>query len=610
MPNKSTNSNDNASIGIWKADFNKRVIVGFGQFVQIIKASDNKLSFDTFFQKIPENKRENFQLKFNNIAKGNDFDISIEFQSDIDSTQIQLLEYDKSTATAWGSICKCKNQTIYDEIVLSNNTESLLRLIRDDISNDTIYKILNEVLKFTKSNRVSIIFYNKTELTQTCTHEVCSQGITLRQHILNNIPQSVTAWLTQNMYSGMPIKIDDWSKIPEEAEGTNDVLFGLDVKSAMYCPIIFKSQTIGYVCIEYIDRLHTFSAIESQYIKNAGNIIAFILNHIDLSLKYNAEVEHLVSIRKNMPLAYLRVQLIYELGKPIDYKYLEVNEAYETLASIKHEDYEGQLASQLIPEDYKTFLALYAETAKNGDVTKFQKYIQLYNKILNFVLFNPNYNEVTCLIVDTTQWQNMGNFSDDEESTVKLFVHSIRTQLNAILGFSELMAETAEIEDRKKYIDIIKENSDKLLEMASIMDIDTNNETQTEIQKKNIMEDTEVKKKPTILVAEDTESNYILVSYILKNEYEVIWARDGVEAIEKYESIHPDLILMDVRMPRLGGLAATCHIRETDKEIPIIALTAFAFDSDKVKTLEAGCTDFLSKPIQAATLRKTVQKYL
>src|SRR5574344_761357 len=121
MPNKSTNSNDNASIGIWKADFNKRVIVGFGQFVQIIKASDNKLSFDTFFQKIPENKRENFQLKFNNIAKGNDFDISIEFHSDIDSTQIQLLEYDESTATAWGSICKCKNQTIYDEIVLSNN---------------------------------------------------------------------------------------------------------------------------------------------------------------------------------------------------------------------------------------------------------------------------------------------------------------------------------------------------------------------------------------------------------------------------------------------------------------------------------------------------------
>ena len=96
----------------------------------------------------------------------------------------------------------------------------------------------------------------------------------------------------------------------------------------------------------------------------------------------------------------------------------------------------------------------------------------------------------------------------------------------------------------------------------------------------------------------------------MKKDYEIIWARDGVEAIEKYESEHPDLILMDVRMPRLGGLAATAHIRETDKKIPIIALTAFAFDSDKAKTMEAGCTDFLSKPIQAATLRSTVQKYL
>lgn len=116
--------------------------------------------------------------------------------------------------------------------------------------------------------------------------------------------------------------------------------------------------------------------------------------------------------------------------------------------------------------------------------------------------------------------------------------------------------------------------------------------------------------KKVILVAEDTESNYMLVSYILKSEYELVWAHDGVEALEMYEARKPDLILMDVRMPRLGGLTATSRIRETDKETPIIALTAFAFESDKAKTLESGCNDFVSKPINAKLLKDVVKKYI
>lgn len=116
--------------------------------------------------------------------------------------------------------------------------------------------------------------------------------------------------------------------------------------------------------------------------------------------------------------------------------------------------------------------------------------------------------------------------------------------------------------------------------------------------------------KPTILVAEDNESNYLLVSYLLRNDYNLLWAHDGVEALELYKANHIDLILMDVRMPRMGGLATTEQIRRTDTKTPIIALTAFAFDSDRAQTLEAGCTDFLSKPINAEILKAKITKYL
>ena len=116
--------------------------------------------------------------------------------------------------------------------------------------------------------------------------------------------------------------------------------------------------------------------------------------------------------------------------------------------------------------------------------------------------------------------------------------------------------------------------------------------------------------KPTILVAEDTESNYLLVSYLLRNDYNLLWAHDGVEALEMYRTKRIDLILMDIRMPRLGGLATAEQIRKTDKKIPIIALTAFAFDSDRAQTFEAGCTDFVPKPINADLLKAKIKKHL
>ena len=115
---------------------------------------------------------------------------------------------------------------------------------------------------------------------------------------------------------------------------------------------------------------------------------------------------------------------------------------------------------------------------------------------------------------------------------------------------------------------------------------------------------------PTVLVAEDMESNYLLVSYILRKDYNLLWAHDGEEAIEMYRTNHVDIILMDMRMPRLGGLATAEQIRKTDKETPIIALTAFAFESDREQTEKAGCNDFVPKPINAELLLSKIKKLL
>ncbi len=114
----------------------------------------------------------------------------------------------------------------------------------------------------------------------------------------------------------------------------------------------------------------------------------------------------------------------------------------------------------------------------------------------------------------------------------------------------------------------------------------------------------------TILVAEDTDSNYDLLYAILGRSYQLVRAHDGIEAVMMFEEVKPDLILMDIKMPNLDGLEATKIIRELSPDIPIIAQSAYAYEHDQKAAAEAGCTDFLSKPISQAKLKEMIKKWI
>ena len=113
-----------------------------------------------------------------------------------------------------------------------------------------------------------------------------------------------------------------------------------------------------------------------------------------------------------------------------------------------------------------------------------------------------------------------------------------------------------------------------------------------------------------ILVAEDNDSNYLLMTFILKGHFELLRAIDGQEAVDKATTEHPDLILMDLKMPKMDGLAATRLIKSLLPNMPIIALTANAFDSDRQQAMDAGCDAFLAKPVSAVDCLNTIEKFL
>lgn len=119
--------------------------------------------------------------------------------------------------------------------------------------------------------------------------------------------------------------------------------------------------------------------------------------------------------------------------------------------------------------------------------------------------------------------------------------------------------------------------------------------------------------KAKILYIEDNEQNLYLVTFILeKHGYEVCAATDGQEGIELASRIKPDLILLDIQLPRMDGYAVAGHLRTNPDlaAIPIVAVTSYAMPGDRAKALKAGCSGYIEKPINPDTFVQQVEQHL
>lgn len=116
-----------------------------------------------------------------------------------------------------------------------------------------------------------------------------------------------------------------------------------------------------------------------------------------------------------------------------------------------------------------------------------------------------------------------------------------------------------------------------------------------------------------ILVVEDNPDNRILITDVLTSlDYETVVAVDGEEGVTAAGKEIPDLILMDLSLPKMDGWTATGHIKANPalKHIPVIALTAHAMVGDRERAIQAGCDDYISKPIDLRELANKLQEYL
>lgn len=116
----------------------------------------------------------------------------------------------------------------------------------------------------------------------------------------------------------------------------------------------------------------------------------------------------------------------------------------------------------------------------------------------------------------------------------------------------------------------------------------------------------------TFLIVEDNTSNYeLLATFLKRTGAEMIWVKDGREAIEMCKTREDiDIVLMDIQLLVVNGYEATRKIKEVRPGLPIIAQTAYAMAGDREKSMEAGCDNYLAKPIRKNTFFETVSKYI
>jgi two-component system cell cycle response regulator DivK len=114
----------------------------------------------------------------------------------------------------------------------------------------------------------------------------------------------------------------------------------------------------------------------------------------------------------------------------------------------------------------------------------------------------------------------------------------------------------------------------------------------------------------TILIVEDVEFNIDLLIQILEDDFELIVAKDGAQGVALAEQYKPDAILMDISLPILDGYDATRIIRRSLPNLPIIGLSAHAMQGDEDKAKAAGCTDYLTKPVDEDLLLGKLSEYL
>ena len=564
-----------AGMGIFKKEYNNnRYIISNNELLGL---GSNILSFDEFNNYASQDSIEPF---IGGSSSDNDdlglekvfaFEVPGKIKIWIKTISFKKETTDKGEKIVWGVFRVLDNRKpdsaeavdIFSNIIVrqKNISRFLSSFIENHDLDCTINNILMEILLLFGGSRCYIFEFDHKKVLQKLLYEVDAPGIAKENNWPPTIPLEATPYLNSMIRENKPLIISDISDYSKNDEKGSTILTEQKVKSLMIVPMPYSGGIKGYLGIDTLTEKRVWSVLEYQLLASFATMIGICMDYtgmLDMIHKLSFELEETNNRLKDSKNQFKEQDNNYlTFVSNISYEIRTQLNAIMGFANIMSID------EKKFSKENRYFLSVIRNNSEN--------LLNMITSILNRI--KPNR-------------QTGGLVNGDKNETDRL---STKKELHNF----DAKAETS------------NNNVDTLNDLNSLLSI-VNSENSVV---KKFGSNDKIENDPVILIVEDNESNFRLLSILLK-QYAILWAEDGVTAIDIYNKHKPDLILMDIQLPCEDGLSATKRIREVDTQTPIIAITANAMDSVRKKAFDAGCNEFLVKPVNNQLLKEIIEKYL
>lgn len=362
----------------------------------------------------------------------------------------------------------------------------LLSFLQTDDPDKVIHDILRDILKQFKAGRTYIFEYNFEKKIQSNTYEVVDENVAPEIDMLTDISLDVNTWWTKWITEERkPIILSTLDDLPPIAAAEKEVLAMQDINSLFVTPLFSKDGAWGYAGVDIVDGYHTWTKEDIEWLQAMFNIVSLCIQLQRSEKAAKLDKAYLENLYKNMPLGYLRLNLIHnEKHELTDYLFVDANPATNNLFAAPFNSFIGKKASETIDNfRLEKNLGYLQQVIANKNYIETDYYIDSTGKYTRLVMYSVQENEIICLFSDITESHNsktkLIEAKEKAEGSDRLksaflanMSHEIRTPLNAIVGFSDLLTETDDLEERKAYSQIVHKNNELLLQLITdILDI-------------------------------------------------------------------------------------------------------------------------------------------
>lgn len=536
---------------------------------------------------------------------------------------------------------------------LSFSLQDFLKFSDPDVVTETI---MRKVLLHFDGSRVYIFRYNQDLTLQSCTNEVVAHQVTPELDWLQNIPTSDTPWLFSQLNSEIPVILNALDEIPSEGFVEKEILRTQDICSLMIAPMYSGNRLVGYMGIDIVCVYRTWSNEDYLWLSSLANIIS-ICTELFNQKKQSDEDKIKAENHDRLKSAFL-ANMSHEIRTPLN----SIIGFSELLAETEDPDEKKEYASiisnsnnlllQLINDiidlskiESNTLDFIYSDVDINAMIKELGHDLKFRLKDKNIdVHIEPGLPEcivyteknrftqvVVNLLNNAAKFTSQGHITIGykqqgdmlrfyikdtgvglaEDKLSKLFGRFIKLN-NSFQGSGLGLFISKTIVERLG--GNIGAESEEGIGSHFWFEIPyTVSEAKAVIEEESpvtIKQDNLLACNSILLVAEDTLSNYKLFEAMLGKKYTLIHAWNGEEAIRLFKQEQPALILMDIKMPVLDGFAALKSIRDISPKIPVIAVTAYAFEENIKEIMQSGFNDYISKPILWTDLKEKIDKWI